>query len=413
MSAAVVERPDGLSEHALALRSTIPVWCPTYPRRATKHQEWVLDEDVLFSALADETGSGPGYVSVYAFPEGHPRDGGIPEIDTVFFDFDIPGDSLYGRPKTPEDVNELMWSAEMNRLLSMIGDVAAEILDTGMAPYFRASLSGHKGVHLFIDFEPIDLAFGPTAYQVQRGLAEYVEGLVDVFREAAGSAVDEFLDVDSTDIARLTRVPNTVHDTATMLYEEPRFCVPVSIEELVDIDADTYRRLTAAPRLPPHPERRPSEKAADVLTRYIWMAPGGPSQSSTGPGIRGTRTQALSHYRENVADSSITLEDGYMTVKDHLLQRKPCMWWFRDRDDCWDHGNQSHYFKIAIINELTLMGAPLEVIHEFFSGTPNYDERLTESEIGAVLSMNYHRPTGMKKLRQHSPIFAGTNQPSR
>jgi hypothetical protein len=413
MSAAVIERPDDLSEHGVALRSTIPVWCPSFPRRATQHQEWVLDEDVLFSALAGETGERPGYVSVYAFPGGHPRDGGVPRIDTVFFDFDIPGNSMYGRPSTPEDVNELMWTAEMNRLLSMISKVATELLDAGFAQHFRASLSGHKGVHLFIDFEPIDLSFGPTPYQVQRGLAEYVEGLVDVFRGAAGSDVDEFLDVDSTDLARLTRCPNTIHDAATRLFEEPRFCVPVSIEELVDMDAEEYRRLTSAPRLPPMDARNPSERAADVLTRYVWMAPGGPTHTGVGTNQHRSRSEALRHYRENVADPAITLEEGYMTVKDHLLQKKPCMWWFRDRDDCWDHSNQSHYFKIAIINELTLMGAPLEVIHEFFTATPNYDERLTESEIGAVLSMNYHRPTGMKKLRQNSPVFAGTNQPSR
>lgn len=413
MSVTETERPSDMSAHGVALRSTIPLWCPSFPRRATKRQVWALDEDVLFSDLADVTGDGPGYVSVYSFPTGHPRDGGIPQIDTVFFDFDIPGSSLYGRPAEPEEVNELMWTAEMNNLLSTISDVAEGIIEEGLDEHFRASLSGHKGVHLYIDFPPVDLSFGPTVYQVQMGLSDYVDGMVSAFRGAAGSDIDEYLDVDSTDLARLTRMPNTVHDTATRLFGEPRYCVPVSVRELVGLDAESYIDLTSAPRLPPKEKRMPSQTANDKVERYIWTAPSGASHSSSATCTYLSRDEAIAEYEESRSDPSVGLDTGYVTVKDHLLQKKPCMWWFRDRDDCWDHGDQSHYFKIAIINELTLMGAPIEVIHEFFKATPSYDENLTRAEIGAVLSMNYQRPTGMKKLRQRSPIFAGTNEPSR
>lgn len=133
----------------------ITMWAPDFPRQATfgngARQGDVSSRLQLRDSLmrAAENG-GPGYTSVYSFPNGHSTDGNLPKIDTLFFDLDIPSDEGSYNPREGGEV--AAWRRDMSKLLVRARMVAQVIRDADLAKHVRVAYSGHKGIHLYIDF---------------------------------------------------------------------------------------------------------------------------------------------------------------------------------------------------------------------------------------------------------------------
>jgi len=122
-----------------------------------------------------------------------------------------------------------------------------------------------------VDFPAIDVREG-SAGQFRKGVEKYTNDLLNVIQSETGlTNLDDYVDVMSgEDFARMTRLPNTVHEGATKRFGETRFCVPISIQELAEIRVDEYVALTQRPRrLPDECRRLNSTKASTVLTQYV------------------------------------------------------------------------------------------------------------------------------------------------
>ena len=102
------------------LADTIAVWCSSYPRRATARQEWCDSPLEVGRAISRVEGTEVApFISVYGFPNGYPRDGEIPSIDTLFIDFDIPAGGEY-RSTNPDPQ---AWYRDMSGLLTRVREV--------------------------------------------------------------------------------------------------------------------------------------------------------------------------------------------------------------------------------------------------------------------------------------------------
>lgn len=360
------------------LRQATEVWCSSYPRRVTSRQSWARDADEVYRALnnvATNSEVAP-FVSVYGFPNGHTKSGNVPAIDTLFIDFDIPAGGEY-RSTNPDPE---AWKRDMSALLTRVRAVAKILIREGRASNFRAALSGHKGVHLYLDFDPIDPAEG-TIGQFKVGMKLYSNELISFIENAAYLDLQEWVDVDSSDMARLCRMPNTRHDGASRAFDEDRYCVPVSIRELAEITPNEYTMLTKRPRPVPDDCRRdPSENAGTIITQYVRSA-------SSARGAGGAPAEydpaAIKEYREN-ANDKIRLDDVPF-----LTCNKPCIWAFRERDDMFNHGASSHAMELNVIAELAEYRVPIPVIVEYFNTTAEFNEEYTRAQVESVIARQY------------------------
>jgi len=195
-----------------------------------RQRECTSQSDVYALTTGYVSPDNPPYVSVYGFPNGHPKDGHVPAIDTLFIDFDIPASGSY-RSNNP---NIDAWKRDMSALLTRVRAVCKMLLREGRAKNFRAALSGHKGVHLYLDFPAIETA-DDTLGQAKVGLGQYSQRLLEYLQHETRMDLEDWIDVDSRDMARLCRLPNTIHSGAASAFNEDRYCVPVSISELSQI----------------------------------------------------------------------------------------------------------------------------------------------------------------------------------
>lgn len=360
------------------LAETAAVWAPeTGIRRVGKRQTAVSSTDRLVDVLESIPATEPGYFSVYGFPNGHPRDGGIPVVDTLFIDLDIPSTGNYGRPDPESDEADLeAWTTDMHLLLARVRRLAAVLIDGGYDQFIRAALSGYKGIHLYVDFEPLRTDLG-SIENYKMGLAQYAADFIRELSAEAGIDVERYFDVDSSDLARLTRMPNTVHEKATAAFGEPRYCVPVSLSELTEITPERYVELTRSPRRPLKP-RYPSVQAGQTLTMYVAMAVG----DQVGDGPRRKTVVNLNEWDRNA--NEIGIDDV-----DFLLSNKPCLRAFVRRADCYDYGDESHQAKLALLIELAVRKTPVGTVLAYFDQTPNHDQLLTKLEYQNVLRYQY------------------------
>jgi hypothetical protein len=380
-------------DHQTLLWSASKVWCPNvseeYPLRVSddvRVQNEVFNRvDLVTSLLKAGEADRDGYTSVYSFPRGHTDDGeNIPEVNTIFIDFDIPRDSEYrsGNGTLKE------WKRSMSDLLIRVQMVADAILDGGKEPHWRASLSGHKGVHLFFDFETVSTANGSNS-QFKDGLKRYGQGMLEKLDDLSGGInIDPWVDVDSSDLARLVRHPNTPHPRAEQT-DDTRWCVPVTIKELSTIDSETYLDLTDGPRKVPYEERTPSTEARKEIARMIRNSSGG---SSTGPvGASRKDPQAVSQYKANSNDN----------IKVHhiplLVTNKPCIMEFAERDDSFNYGEQSRTMEMNVMKELAKHQIPIDVIVDYFSTFEGFDEDYTRDLLKDVIS-RYDGPFTCKNI---------------
>lgn len=375
-------------------------WSPSFPRRSTfgegANQTAVGSRTELVEKLTDAAESGgPGYYSVYSFPRGHSQDNEVPEIDTLFIDFDIPPDEGDYDPSGGGTTEE--WKRDMSRLLVRARMVASAIEELGLEEYFRVSYSGHKGIHLYIDFEPIDPNLGPLQ-KYKNGLQSYADEVIEHLSDEAGVEISRWVDVTSHDLGRLARHPNTPHHGAHHVDWTP-YCVPGSIGELASMTPERYLEATKKPREPIGSGRTESERAYEALTEHIKQA--AESKSSGRSGVGAARNEeVLEVYREE-SNEKITLE----AVENFLVSNKPCIMEWRNRDDAYKHGAASREMEINVIKELAKHEVPIDVMVEFFRPIPRFDEDFTRSLVKDVISRYHPSAFVCRNVVNHAPQF--------
>jgi len=369
---------------------------PEKPQQASdsnKVQGKVESRYELVTSLMDAMNGGKsGFVSTYTFPRGHTDDGqNIPEVNTIFVDFDIPADSEY-RTKN-RTLNA--WKRSMSDLLIRVQLVAETLIESGKAEHWRASLSGHKGVHLFFDFEAVHPNNGSYA-QFRNGLKQYGEGMIDRLDEISGGInIDPWVDVDSSDLARLVRHPNTLHPGAE--HVEESWCVPVTIEELVDLTPDKYLELTSSSRpVPDGYSRVPSKEATDEIALEIRSAAGGSGSSS---GKTKVKNPGKVKAYEKESNDKISVSDIPI-----LVANKPCIMAFVERNDSYQYGIQSRTMEINVMKELIQKGVPIDVIVNFFRPIDGWDEGDTRDMVEDLIS-RYDGPFTCKNIWEDAPEF--------
>lgn len=377
------------------------VYAPGYPRQvstADNFQERRTNRTVFCTSLmkAGENGM-PGYFSVYSFPRGHSKNENIPKVDCIFIDLDIDGDEY---DPNSDDTDFGAWRRDMSKLLVRSRMIANAILDENQEDYFRVTLSGHKGIHLYLDFPTIAPANG-SFYQFKNGLETYGEQVMNWLDSAAGGiGIDQWVDVDASDLGRLARHPNTIHHGAK--YDDTtRWCVPVTVEELADLRVDDYLTLTESPRWANGITRIPSESAGDKVVQAIRDAPKGGSKAATSGSTRKSEravTADVSEYEDNSNDD-IEPEDI-----DFLTSNYPCISSFLKRDDPFDHGNASHLMEMNVIGRFVELQVPKDVIHSVFEDMPRYNSGETEDMINEVIKKGY-KSFNCAGIAQKAPQF--------
>lgn len=374
-----------MNENTRLLWEASKVWCPDFPRQASNAhstQGPVGNRGELVTSLESAGGGGKqGYVSTYSFPRGHTDEGNLPEINCIFIDFDIPGDAEY-RGDGPYAGTLESWSRDMSALLVRSKMVARALIDAEIGKHWRWSLSGHKGIHGYLDFPTLSPDEG-SFRQFKNGLAAYSEGLVEQLNQASGGVdIEPWLDVDSSDLARLTRHPNTRYHGVDHGASN-RWCVPLSTRELASLDdPNDYLTLTSGPReVPENCERNPSENAGRTVAQYIRNASG--SKMRAGSGSTVYSRAAVENYKD---ESNEKIEIGDLKF---LTANKPCIWAFRERDDAFDHGSASRTMEIGVIKELMNKNVPVDVMIEFFEGIPGFEEDYTRDLVLDVVGRQY------------------------
>lgn len=369
--------------HERLILEASQVWCPdvgrNFPRRVSNSNTFQTSTESRYKLVTNlmdaAEGGNPGYVSTYSFPRGHTDDGAnIPKVDTIFVDFDIPADSEYrsGESRTLDG-----WKRSMSDLLIRVQMVADSLIESGKAMHWRASLSGHKGVHLFFDFHPIDIGYGGYT-QFKRGLGEYGTEMIDRLDEISGGInIDPWVDVDSSDLSRMVRHPNTPHPGAK--HRDESWCVPVTIEELSEMSPDDYLELTGGPReIPDEVERIPSPTATAEIGNKISNAGGSSTSSHTGSPDKDS--SMIEAYKDESNDD-ITVSKIPLLVTD-----KPCIMAFVERDDGFAYGQESRTMEINIMKELVKHEVPIDVIVRFFRAVDGWNEKDSRDLVTDIIS---------------------------
>jgi len=351
----------------------------------------------LVNSLSQSAENGsPGYLSAYSFPRGHSRDSNIPKIDTLFFDLDIPkGEGEYDPRSGGERSN---WRRDMSKLLVRARMVANVILDAEMEQHYRVAYSGHKGIHLYVDFPALDADLGPLQ-QYKNGVGSYADGLIDFFADEAGVEIHRWVDVNSHDMGRLARHPNTPHHGAKHVDWTP-YCVAGTIEELSEMTPSDYLEVTREPRtLPDEAYREGSQRATEVLTEHVKEASDSASMSS--PGESKYRDEDVLEAYRNSSNEKITVE----TVENLLIKNKPCIEQWVDRDDAFAHGTSSREMEINVIKELAKHEVPIDVMVEFFSDIPRFDEDYSRGIIKDVIARYHPSAFVCRNVTNSAPQF--------
>lgn len=376
-----------------ALWKTAGVMAPDgYPRRVgfvpegggpdDFQQKTVASKFELVDQIDSIPKESPKYISVYGFPRGHTTAGYPPEVDTVFLDFDIPSGHIYHLTKDESD-----WKNAINALLEPLREVAWSLYTNGMSDYWRVVLSGHKGIHLYLDFPAVESETASVAH-FRRGLQQFVQQTTDRLEGHTHLSLEEFTDADSADLARLCRFPNTIHEDATRNFGEDRYCVPVEMDELIGMDAERYAELTRSPRLPASWDRTESDKAREFVRQNIFHAikMGDDVESNARYAVGGQfNKDRVDRYRRENQDKFERIEEIWW-----LLQDKPCIREYYNRDDQFRYSQQSHLFELFVMTHLLKIGVPYDLIVEFFRDMEGFDEAETTFRLNQLIGRGYH-----------------------
>lgn len=383
------------------------VMAPSYPRRVgyedgDEFKQVTVDSTFELTHKIDNIDeTSDKFISVYSFPDGHPSNGNNPLVDTIFFDFDIRDDHIYRLTGDPQD-----WYDAIDELLMVVSEIAHRLLEKGADIYWRASLSGHKGVHLYLDFEALPTKSAPFS-QYKVGLNNFVSETIESLNQQIPLDVTPYVDADSADLARLCRFPNTTHPDACRKFEEYRYCVPVSIKELATMDADDYIHLTQQPRLPDEWVRNSTNETIrssvrqNIFDALVHSEAGGGDVEDYG-GAEFKRSRITAYKERN---------DGKFDEVDDIwwkLNGTPCIKQYLDRDDQFDHGGASHMFELFIMTHMVDAEIPYDIIVEYFSEIEGFSPVETKGRLNQIIGRSYS-PVNCEKIWQKAPQFCINN----
>lgn len=377
-----------------SVEAALRAWAATYPRRVTKFQRWatsVTEATELVLEAEDDPNNWP-FISTYSFPDGHTKEDGIPRIDRLFFDFDVPDTGEYRGGEKHADA----WARDMSRLLVRTRKVARFLLKTNDPDCWQVSLSGHKGVHLDLVFPPVSPSNGDFQ-QFRNGMDSYADSVVEYLKDSTHlDDLDEWVDVSSADLGRLRRVPNTQHLGASQAFGEDRFCVPVTLKELAEIGPAEYIELTRSRRPVTKAMRAtPNEQAGEVLTQRVRNAETTKRSTSSGSSVNTARIEAY----EEAANDSITVDDLGFVMSD-----RPCVLEFLKRDDTFSHQSASHLMEMFAITNMMEKNVPIDTMIAFFDQHPNADESYTRERIEQYISRDYNA-VSCEKIWQQAETY--------
>jgi hypothetical protein len=229
-------------------------------------------------------------------------------------------------------------------------------------------------------------------------LNAYADTVTENLDEIAGGiSLDRWVDVVSADLGRLVRHPNTRH-FGVEYTDEPRYCVPVSVKELTAIDPDRYEELTSRRRqVPDDCRRNPSEEAGEKVTFSIQNAAMSGGTRSGGGSIYDS--SRIRRYKSR-ANDAIDVEKLKL-----LTSNKLYIWEFREREDAFQHGNESRVMEMFIILDLVnKYQPPIDVIVDFFRPIPGFDENYTKWLVRDYIARDYGLMR-MDTLADRAPTF--------
>ncbi|QRV15071.1 hypothetical protein JMJ58_19520 [Haloterrigena salifodinae] len=391
-------------------------WADSWPRRATKYQQWATSPEEAAELVLDAEDDPQNwpFISVYSFPEGHTKDGNVPRIDRLFIDLDVPDNGNYRGSDRGDPTAR--WVKDMSKLLVRARKVSRFLLKTASPESWQVVLSGHKGIHLDLVFPPISTSNGDQS-QFLNGINGYAASLKEYIIEATGlEDLEDYIDVDSSDLGRLRRVPNTKHLGASQAFGEDRFCVPVTLEELAEMRPADYIELTRERREVDDRFRPvPNDKAAEVLTQRIRNAPS--SSRSFGGGGSTNDPARLVAYVEAQNDK-ITVDS-----LDFVMTDRPCIAEFFKREDAFGYRSASHYMEMFAITHMMDKKVPIELdvtrddagnvtkatviggtMVEAFRGLPGFDEDYTCERVETYISLGYS-PMKCETVWKKAPTF--------
>jgi hypothetical protein len=353
-------------------------WSPSFPRRVSKNQFWANDMNDLSSYASRPTSKLDFFMSVYSFPKHvHAREGGNPPIDTLFIDLDIESEKFSELRRAWEEGNsvvlaELLAVREnlLNEVLRQAQTLVDYLIRHNIQP--RILLSGFKGVHVFIDFSPVQFSRLSVAKQI-------LSKLTYELKTETGVVFDPTV---VGDVSRLCRMPNTPHFDASRLLGRPQYAVPVTPDELTSLMGRSYDEMCSNPRFIPI-SRRESTEVLAVLTRIeqdmdldeVAMTP----KRSVSARLDTRRLEAY----ESEGKKEI-LEDEEFDE----LDVRPCFARVH-RERIALEGSGGHTMRIGAVMELAMQELSIASMVRWFSFCADYDRAITEAAVKDIISRGY------------------------
>jgi len=353
-------------------------WSPTFPRRVCKNQFWAEDMEKVLGYASRPASKADFYVSVYSFPDRlHPKDGGNPPVDSLFMDLDLESAKF----------SELrrVWEAGDNtvlpELLALREELLGDILNHArtLVDYLvkhkiqpRILLSGFKGIHVFIDFQPVQFSSRDMAKQILHKFMEELKAETNVAFDPSVFG----------DVSRLCRIPNTQHFDASKLLGRPQYAVPVTVEELTSLTAESYDQLCSAPRFNPM-SREESHEVLVMLSKIeqdmdldeVAITPRRSVSSRTD-------TTRLEAYEREYTKKILADEDF------DELDIRPCFKKVR-KEKISLEGGGGHLMRIGAVMEMAIQNLSIASIIRWFDFCDDYDPHKTEASVQDIVSRGY------------------------
>jgi hypothetical protein len=88
-----------------------------------------------------------------------------------------------------------------------------------------------------------------------------------------------------------------------------------------------------------------------------------------------------------------------------LSSDKPFVWEFRQREDAFQHGNESRTMELFIMLDfINLHQVPIDTIVEFFRPIPGFDEQYTRNTVEDLIARDYELMR-METVREKASEF--------
>lgn len=349
-------------------------WSPSFPRRVCKNQ-FTIENMIQLNGYANGASSkNDFFISVYSFPDKHPREGGNPPIDTLFIDLDVESERFSELRKA--------WASGDNSVLSELLSLRTKLLDETLKQtrllfdYLvslkiqpRILLSGFKGVHLFIDFPALQFSSLEVAKKI---LSKFMDELKSATRVTFDHSV-------VGDVSRLCRIPNTIHFDSSKLLGRSQYATPITSAELMNLSAEDYDRYCSNQRHLPI-GRYESTEMLSILTQIEQDMD--LDEVAVSPVHQIKDSERIRVY-ERECEREILANDDY-----DQLDIRPC---FKrvHREQIQLSGGYGHKLRIGAVLELARQGLSVQSIVRWFSFCDDYDPRITEKAVFDLISRGY------------------------